>query len=465
MEIISLNPRDSFNRDVNDLLSDMQASYDNGDITDNIEKYQKRLDDIASTNQKNVSLGRLRYKLYETQAYLYYFRNDNVQAKRFIREAVRVRGEKFDRAVALDKLISKSTSEASEDYIVENHPLTKLGRSLKKQIIDFGSEPRPLNNYNDDDDNDSIEPLQVEKTNMKDNRDLKKFLKNNIRLVVTLIALLLIGFVAVTFSTIHSVNSKPTSSHKTVAKTVAKPVVTGSLPNLNNTSTQNDDPTNNFVVAAKWGIEWNYDCTNDSPPGNFSIFVQNPNGSPSNVDNEGLITNGYKGNGVQQEDLAGTYQLAIFVDPGCTWNVQVVNNSGPTTISDESAPSKAKPVPTTAQQVATWNNKYGSIIGTISNDLTKAGKDGNNDTALETDCTQIFNDSIKAQALPAIPDATVNTNWQAALDSFVSGAQQCQYYANDGNTDEYNQATADFTQGNNSLEAATSAIQKLQSPQ
>jgi len=152
LDIISSNPRDSFNRDMSDLLSDMQDSFDNGEISDNIEKYQKRLDDIASTSQKNASLGRLRYKLYEAQAYLYYFRNDNEQAKRFIREAVRVRGEKFDRAVTLNKLISQSTKEADEDSTVENLPLTKLGRYVKKQWTEDWSEPRPPDNYNDDDD-------------------------------------------------------------------------------------------------------------------------------------------------------------------------------------------------------------------------------------------------------------------------------------------------------------------------
>src|SRR5579884_1808076 len=61
-----------------------------------------------------------------------------------------------------------------------------------------------------------------------------------------------------------------------------KPVKTGPLPNLDSRTTQNIDPTNNFVVSANWGINWNYDCTKVNPqPGSFYISVQDPDGTYS----------------------------------------------------------------------------------------------------------------------------------------------------------------------------------------
>jgi len=252
--------------------------------------------------------------------------------------------------------------------------------------------------------------------------------------------------------------TKNTSATKPAPK--AKPVVTGPLPNLTNTSTQNDDPTNNFVVTAKWGIEWTYDCTNDNPPGNFYIAVQNPDGS-ANTNTSDVHTKGVKGNGVQQESLAGTYQLHIIVDPACTWHVQVVNNSAPTTVSDAPVPAKPKPAPTTAQQVTSWYNQYGSNITNLTNDFSKMSQEGTDSTAVEATCTQIFDDAVKAQAVPAIPDSSANISWQAALSSYISAAQDCQDGVTNSDVTLISQATTEFSQGNASLTATASAIQKL----
>lgn len=123
-------------------------------------------------------------------------------------------------------------------------------------------------------------------------------------------------------------------------KSTTKPVTLGPLPNLNDTTTEDYNPTNNFAVTAGWGIIWNYDCTSVSPqPGVFDITVQDPDGTYS-AKADSITTNGVKGSGVQKESQAGTFQLAINTDAGCTWHIQVVNNSSPTTISDAPAPAK-----------------------------------------------------------------------------------------------------------------------------
>jgi hypothetical protein len=117
--------------------------------------------------------------------------------------------------------------------------------------------------------------------------------------------------------------------------------------------------------------------------------------------------------------------------------------------------------PTTAQKVSTWNNKYGYLVTNLTKDFSKMQNDATNTNALENDCTQLFDDATVDETKPAIPDATAEKDWLAALNSYVNGAQQCQYGVNSSDVNEINKATADFNQGTKSLNAATAAIQKL----
>jgi len=103
---ITSNSNNMYNLHIRKLLTDMQASYDAGTIDNNVLNFQDRLDKLAATYQNNDSLGKLRYKLYEAQAYLHYFKGDNSLALKFIDEAVKIRGETFKGAVNLEDFIS-----------------------------------------------------------------------------------------------------------------------------------------------------------------------------------------------------------------------------------------------------------------------------------------------------------------------------------------------------------------------
>ena len=123
MEITGQTTKTLFSGHVSTLLEDMQASYDSGTISRHINEYQSRLDKLASTYQHNESLGRLRYKLYEAQAYLHYFTDDNEKALEFIDEAIRVRGGTFRGAESLKDSIMNSSLSSSGGVEPEQQPI------------------------------------------------------------------------------------------------------------------------------------------------------------------------------------------------------------------------------------------------------------------------------------------------------------------------------------------------------
>lgn len=78
---------------------------------------QKRLDNLAKKFQYDEAIGSARYKLYELQALIYFFKNDDQQAEAFIREAINAKGGSYPRA---EQLLSK-ISEASQDVAAERY--------------------------------------------------------------------------------------------------------------------------------------------------------------------------------------------------------------------------------------------------------------------------------------------------------------------------------------------------------
>jgi len=115
MEITGHTTKNLFNEHVSKLLDDMQASYDNETISSHIEEFQSRVDRLDTTYPENERLGQLRYKLYEAQAYIHYFRNDNERALDFIDEAIKIRGGTFSGAETLKDSILKNDLNAQNN--------------------------------------------------------------------------------------------------------------------------------------------------------------------------------------------------------------------------------------------------------------------------------------------------------------------------------------------------------------
>jgi hypothetical protein len=96
---------------IDKLLADMQTSYDSGSIDAYRDNYQLRLDKLASVYQNDESLGRLRYKLYEAQAYLHFLRENYRQAEQFIGKAIDMYGGRFKSATELQELIARANTQ------------------------------------------------------------------------------------------------------------------------------------------------------------------------------------------------------------------------------------------------------------------------------------------------------------------------------------------------------------------
>jgi len=131
MEITDQSIRHTFNININKLLRDMQHSFDSGQISNNIPDFQRRLDKLASIYQNNEHLGKLRYKLYEAQAYIHYFQHDNDKALEFIQMAISTRGERFNRA---DNLINEISDSSYQEGVVDTQP-PKLSSTKIKWVV------------------------------------------------------------------------------------------------------------------------------------------------------------------------------------------------------------------------------------------------------------------------------------------------------------------------------------------
>lgn len=137
--------------------------------------------------------------------------------------------------------------------------------------------------------------------------------------------------------------------------------------------------------------------------------------------------------------------------------------SNQTASSPSTAASTTPSQPTTAQQVATWVTKYGTIFTTLENDFTTMSKDaGNSDvSAVQTDCQKINTDVTAAQGYPAIPDAQTASDFSSALSYYESGSKDCVTAVNNNDSNGLVQAAHELSQGNDKITAANTDIKNL----
>ena len=108
----------------------------------------------------------------------------------------------------------------------------------------------------------------------------------------------------------------------------------------------------------------------------------------------------------------------------------------------------------TSSQMSAWYSKYGSPgMATLTSDVRVVNSDGaTNATAAEKACTQLFNDVIKLEAKPPIPNNTIENSWSDALDTLFNGATDCQYGAvGDGSTAQLTKGLGEISQGMTAL--------------
>lgn len=97
---------------------------------------QKRLDALASKYQYSEAVGTARYKLYELQALVHFFKGDDDAALDFINQAIEVRGDNYTRA---EKLKSQLLKKSDADDIEPAHRRAKNEPPLQLQALIKGT--------------------------------------------------------------------------------------------------------------------------------------------------------------------------------------------------------------------------------------------------------------------------------------------------------------------------------------
>jgi hypothetical protein len=100
---------------------------------------QDKLDKLAERFQYDEELGTARYKLYDLQAFLYYFQNRDDEALDFIQQAVETRGKSYQRAEQLIEQLQSAPETSSEHSKFShrksaNHELPLELQSLTKSL-------------------------------------------------------------------------------------------------------------------------------------------------------------------------------------------------------------------------------------------------------------------------------------------------------------------------------------------
>lgn len=101
-----------------------------------LSQVQKRLDTLAGKYQYNEEIGTARYKLYELQALVHFFKGDDDTALDFINQAIETRGDSYSRAEKLKAQILKK-SEPNEE--ISTHRQTKSEPPLQLQALIKGT--------------------------------------------------------------------------------------------------------------------------------------------------------------------------------------------------------------------------------------------------------------------------------------------------------------------------------------
>lgn len=89
---------------------------------------QRRVDELADTYQYKDSIGSARYKLYELQSFIHYFRGDDEEALNFINQAIDLRGDSYSRA---EKLKFQLQEKSMAKRVSTEKPITKAERRKK----------------------------------------------------------------------------------------------------------------------------------------------------------------------------------------------------------------------------------------------------------------------------------------------------------------------------------------------
>jgi hypothetical protein len=130
MDAPSAQSKDDYARKINLLTVELQTAVEDGTLDYKVDHIQKKLDSLAKIYQHNEDIGIMRYKLYESQALIYYFQNNDQQAMEFIKTAISFRGRSYPKA---ERLIAKL--EPEPDFKLKKNKKSKNLNGIEGWLV------------------------------------------------------------------------------------------------------------------------------------------------------------------------------------------------------------------------------------------------------------------------------------------------------------------------------------------
>lgn len=130
MELPNAKQRQKYIDLVKELEEDLKVAAHGDEADLELHVLQERLDAVAAKYQNDEKIGTSRYKLYELQAFIYYFEHRNDDALDFINQAVDMRGGTYPKADKLrDKLLAGAATDAEPQ--LDESRMTKAEKRKK----------------------------------------------------------------------------------------------------------------------------------------------------------------------------------------------------------------------------------------------------------------------------------------------------------------------------------------------
>lgn len=126
MELPNAKHREKYIELIKELEADLKKAVSDDELSDlELHTLQEKLDIAAEKYQDDEKIGSARYKLYELQAFIYYYEQQNSQALNFINHAITLRGNTYQKAEKLKTDLAErgvgSTKQASQKSLVGLH--------------------------------------------------------------------------------------------------------------------------------------------------------------------------------------------------------------------------------------------------------------------------------------------------------------------------------------------------------
>lgn len=116
---------------IKDIEKDLKDVTSNKVDKKSLISIQEQIDIMAKKYQENEEIGTAKYKLYELQALIHYFNDNDNDALDFINQAIETRGEKYERAEKLKaQILAKNTHSPKT-----TDPINMTKKERRKKLI------------------------------------------------------------------------------------------------------------------------------------------------------------------------------------------------------------------------------------------------------------------------------------------------------------------------------------------